>query len=69
MQVCVCAAHTNLIYAISSAEMRRIMPYLLGALIAIYAGYVIYKKVKDIRAGKFCSCGCSDCPTKIKCHK
>ena len=29
----------------------------------------IYKKVKDIKKGKFCDCGCSECPSKIKCHK
>lgn len=39
------------------------------ALIASYAAYVIYKKVKDIKKGKFCDCGCSECPSKIKCHK
>ncbi len=43
------------------------MPYIIGALLALYTGYVIYKKVKDIKAGKFCSCGCSDCPSKSKC--
>jgi hypothetical protein len=43
------------------------MPYIIGALIIAYAGYVIYKKIKDIKAGKFCSCGCGDCPSKAKC--
>lgn len=43
------------------------MPYIIGALIAIYVGYIIYKKVKDIKAGKFCSCGCNDCSSKTKC--
>lgn len=42
------------------------MAYLIGALIAVYAAYVIHKKVKDAKAGKYCSCGCSDCPSKIK---
>jgi len=44
------------------------MPYVIGAAIAIYVIYIIYKKVKDIKAGKFCSCGCGDCPSKEKCH-
>lgn len=43
------------------------MSYIIGALIAIYAGYVIYKKVKDMKAGKFCNCGSKDCPSKSKC--
>jgi hypothetical protein len=43
------------------------MSYLIGGLIAAYAAYVIYKKVKDAKAGKFCSCGCSECPSKGKC--
>lgn len=36
--------------------------------IVIYAAFVIRKKVKDMKAGKFCSCGCSDCPSSKKCH-
>lgn len=44
------------------------MSYVIGTLIAMYAGFVIYKKVKDVKAGKFCSCGCGDCPTKSKCR-
>jgi len=43
------------------------MPYLIGALIAIYAGYIIYKKIKDLNTGKFCSCGCTNCPSQTKC--
>jgi hypothetical protein len=43
------------------------MEFVIGGIIAIYAGYVIYKKVKDRKAGKFCSCGCGDCPAKGKC--
>ena len=29
---------------------------LLAAAVAVYAGFVIRKKVKDIKNGKFCSC-------------
>lgn len=43
------------------------MPYIIGGLIVIYAGYIIYKKIKAVKAGKFCSCGCGDCPSKMKC--
>lgn len=39
----------------------------IGILIAAYAGVVIYKKAKDIKNGKFCSCGCSECASK--CHE
>lgn len=42
------------------------MAYLIGAFIAVYAAYVVYKKVKAVKTGKYCSCGCSDCPSKIK---
>lgn len=33
----------------------------IGVIIALYAGFVVVKKVKDMRKGKFCGCGCSDC--------
>ena len=38
-------------------------------LIATYASCVICKKFKDIKKGKFCNCGCGECPSKMKCHK
>lgn len=41
---------------------------IIVALIVLYVGYVIYKKIKDIKAGKFCNCGCSDCPSSRKCN-
>ncbi|ARE64955.1 FeoB-associated Cys-rich membrane protein [Blautia pseudococcoides] len=36
---------------------------ILAAAVSAYAGFVIRKKVKDIKKGKFCSCSgsCSDC--------
>lgn len=40
---------------------------IIGILIASYAGIVIIKKAKDMKNGKFCSCGCSDCTSS--CHK
>ncbi|WP_310604987.1 FeoB-associated Cys-rich membrane protein [Anaerosporobacter sp.] len=39
------------------------------AVVALYAAVVIRKKVKDMKAGKFCNCGCSDCPSANKCHE
>ena len=39
---------------------------IIVALIAIYCFRVIRKKVKDIKRGKFCDCGCQDCASK--CH-
>ncbi len=34
---------------------------LLGVAIFSYTGYVVYKKVKDLKAGKTCCGGCSSC--------
>lgn len=36
-----------------------------GGLIA-YCAWIIYKKVKNAKNGKFCSCGCQDCPSKCR---
>lgn len=33
-----------------------------------YTSFVIYKRVKNIKAGKSCCGGCSSCPLKDKCH-
>lgn len=41
---------------------------LLG-LIGAYAGFVIYKKIKNIKKGKFCSCGCNSCNKKCSNNK
>jgi len=43
--------------------------YVIIALIIIYSIYVIYRKVKNIKKGKLCECGCDDCPIKDKCEK
>lgn len=37
------------------------------AVLAAYCAVIIRKKVKDVKAGKFCSCGCESC--SAKCHK
>lgn len=36
-------------------------------LILMYTGFIIYKRTKDIKAGKSCCGGCSSCPSKGKC--
>lgn len=40
---------------------------MIAVIIAIYTGYVIRKKVVDMKQGKFCSCSCHGCPSKA-CH-
>ncbi len=39
----------------------------LGAVIIAYTGFVIYKKTKDMKAGKSCCGGCTSCSSKEKC--
>jgi hypothetical protein len=34
---------------------------IIGILILLYSGFVIRKRVKEIKAGKFCSCSGGDC--------
>ena len=36
-------------------------------LIGIYTFIVIRKKIKDIKNGQYCSCGCQDCPSHSRC--
>ncbi|BCN32244.1 FeoB-associated Cys-rich membrane protein [Anaeromicropila herbilytica] len=36
-------------------------------VILMYSGYVIFKKIKDVRNGKFCSCGCDGCSASKGC--
>lgn len=43
--------------------------YIVMGIIFVYSGFVIIKKVKDIKKGKICSCSCGDCPSKGKCSK
>lgn len=38
-------------------------------LIVLYSIFVIQKKKKDIKEGKFCSCGCQDCPSGTLCKR
>jgi hypothetical protein len=41
--------------------------YIIICAITIYFIYVIYKKIKNIRKGKFCDCGCENCSIRNKC--
>ncbi len=42
------------------------MKIVLWALIIAAVVVVCAKKVRDIKNGKFCDCGCDDCPSKCK---
>lgn len=42
---------------------------ILAIIILGYTGFVIYKKAKDVKAGKSCCGGCSSCPMNEKCGK
>lgn len=41
--------------------------FIIGALILGYTSYVIYRKTKDMKAGKSCCGGCSGCSSRGKC--
>ncbi|MDF2609437.1 MAG: FeoB-associated Cys-rich rane protein [Lachnospiraceae bacterium] len=43
------------------------MEIVIGGIIAIYAGFVIYKKIKDAKAGNFCGGSCGNCSSEVKC--
>ncbi|MDO5291886.1 MAG: FeoB-associated Cys-rich membrane protein [bacterium] len=49
--------------------MEYVVPAILLILIFSYAALVIRRKIKKIKAGQFCSCGCGDCPSSKKCNK
>ncbi len=34
---------------------------IIVACIVAYCAFVIYRKVRDMKAGKYCSCDCSQC--------
>lgn len=46
-----------------------IFSIILLVLIGAYAGFVIYKRVKDIKKGKYCNCGCDNCTNKCNSKK
>ena len=39
---------------------------IIGVLIVLYSGYIIYRKIKDLKQGKYCGCGCDHC--SLKCN-
>lgn len=41
--------------------------FIIGAIIVAYTAYIIYKKSKDVKAGKSCCGGCSSCQSKGCC--
>lgn len=41
---------------------------ILIVLILGYTGFVIYRKTKDMKAGKSCCSGCSSCQDRDKCE-
>lgn len=43
--------------------------YIILGLILGYTGFIIYGKVKDVRAGKSSCSSCSGCPVKDSCRK
>lgn len=45
------------------------MTYVILALILAYTALIIYRKIKDVKAGRSCCSGCSGCPVKDKCGK
>lgn len=47
--------------------MGNFFTLLIIGIIVIYCIYVIARRMKQIKNGQYCSCGCSDCPSK--CHK
>jgi hypothetical protein len=40
---------------------------ILVVVIVAYTGFVIYRKTKDVKAGKSCCDGCASCQMKDKC--
>lgn len=43
--------------------------YVVSLILAVVVAAIIYKMYKDHKSGKGgCGCGCSDCPSKGRCH-
>lgn len=45
----------------------KLLQFVIIGIIVIYFIYVIYKKIKDMKKGKFCNCGSQDCLMQDKC--
>ncbi len=44
-------------------------PYIIGALVLVYTTFVIVKRIKAIKRGHYCSCGCENCSSGCKVFK
>ncbi len=44
------------------------VPYIIGGLVLCYVAFIIVKRVKEIKKGRYCSCscGCDSCTSKCK---
>ncbi len=42
---------------------------IIGIAIGLYVVWVIRRKIKDIKKGKYCSCGCQDCEQSCQSKK
>lgn len=42
--------------------------FIIIAVIAAYAVWVIVRKIRQFRQGKFCDCDCGSCPGQAKCR-
>ena len=52
---------------VSTSERRvSMVTVIIGVLIALYSGLIIYRKIKDLKQGKYCGCGCNHCSLKCK---
>ncbi|NFD75970.1 FeoB-associated Cys-rich membrane protein [Clostridium botulinum] len=40
--------------------------FIFIAIITLYASHVIYKRMNNMKKGKFCNCGCSECQLKCR---
>lgn len=45
-------------------EDGKMAKWIIGALCAGYFAWACIKRVKDIRKGRFCGCGCDGCGAK-----
>lgn len=49
--------------------MEYVVPCILLLLIFLYAAFVIRRRIKKMKRGEFCDCGCGGCPSANKCKK
>jgi attachment p12 family protein len=44
------------------------MPYIIGGILVLYTGFVLFRLIKNAKKGKFCS-GCSGCSSAGNCSE